>query len=706
MTATQHTWKFFRAGGFDQVRLETGDDLLALTDLDQKLWAALACPVHGLEFDSKTLELIDSDGDGRIRAPEVLAAVKWAGDLLKDPNDLVRGLSSLPLTAINDATDQGKYLLAAAKEILTGLDKPDAAEISIADTTDTAKVFAQTRFNGDGIVPARSATDDATHTVIEEIIKCMGSEIDRCGEPGINQEKVDQFFTELQRYADWWHEAEANAASVLPLGDATAAGWTAMEVVRAKIDDYFARCRLAEFDARATTALNRSQDDFVALSHQSLSASGQEVAEFPLALVGAGRMLQLKEGLNPAWVEAIATLKREVINPLLGDKSELSASDWRQLQATLAPYGEWLKGKQGAPVESLGIARVREILVSDQQQVLAALIAKDKALEPEMNAITAVDRLVRYCRDLHPLLNNFVAFRDFYDPQMKAVFQAGTLYLDGRSCDLCIRVEDAAKHATLATLSKTYLTYLDCVRKSSGEKMLIAAAITGGDADQLMVGRNGVFYDRQGRDWDATISKIIEHPISIRQAIWLPYKRIGRMIGAQIEKMAASRDKSVTDQAGAHIDTAAKGADASKPAAPQPFDVAKFAGIFAAIGLAVGAIGTAIASVVTGFLGLVWWQMPLALLGIFLIISGPSVVIAALKLRQRNLGPILDANGWAINGRVKINIPFGGSLTRIAALPAGAQRSTKDPYKSSSGLGWFWAVVIIVLVAVAYYFLK
>ena len=106
------------------------------------------------------------------------------------------------------------------------------------------------------------------------------------------------------------------------------------------------------------------------------------------------------------------------------------------------------------------------------------------------------------------------------------MFQAGTLYLDGRSCDLCIHVNDAGKHGLLAGCAKTYLAYADCSRPSTGEKMTIAAAFTGGDNDNLFVGRNGLFYDRQGRDWDATITKIIDNPISIRQAFWSPYKKL------------------------------------------------------------------------------------------------------------------------------------------------------------------------------------
>ena len=102
-------------------------------------------------------------------------------------------------------------------------------------------------------------------------------------------------------------------------------------------------------------------------------------------------------------------------------------------------------------------------------------------------------------------------------------------------------------------------------------------------------------------------------------------------------------------------------------------------------------------------------QEDLAALGIMALISGPSMVIVWLKLRQRNLGPILDASGWAVNARVKVNIPFGRSLTGIAKLPPGASRSLQDPYRDKSARGklWFWRIlVLIAAVLVAYYVLK
>src|SRR6516225_5390252 len=242
-----HTWRFFRAGGFDQVSLDTGADLMALDELDQKLWVALACPTNGLEFDSKTLALIDSDNDGRIRPPELIAAVKWAGSCLKSPDELIRSSPTLSLASINETSPEGKQLLASARQILTSLSEKDLTAITLEHTADTARIFAQTNFNGDGIVPTDSAEDDSTKAAIKDIVNCLGPDLDRSGRPGVSQAKVDKFFQEAQAFSDWWKKAETDP-SVLPLGPATPAAAASFQAIRPKIDDYFTRCRLAAFD--------------------------------------------------------------------------------------------------------------------------------------------------------------------------------------------------------------------------------------------------------------------------------------------------------------------------------------------------------------------------------------------------------------------------------------------------------------------------
>ncbi len=704
---SHHHWKFFRAGGFAQVRLETGADLEALDQLDQKLWVALACPTTGLEFDAATLALIDTDKDGRIRAPELITAAKWAYSMLKNPDELVKAHAALPLSSINDATPEGQQLLASAKQILGTL-KKDASAISLEDTAAVTSKFVETLFNGDGIVPAESAGDETTKSVINDIIACFGSEPDRSGKPGVNQAKVDQFFAEAQAYADWRKKAADNAAT-LPCGEGTFAAADAVKAVKVKADDYFTRCRLAAFDPRSVGGMNREEKEYLALGVKSLTNASEDIVALPLAHIAAGRALPLKEGVNPAWAAALAAFQMNAVKPILGEKSSLTEAEWSDLLGKLSPFDAWYAIKTGATVEKLGIKRIQEILASKAKEKITALIADDKKLEPEFNAIGSVERLIRYHRDLYKLCNNFVSFRDFYSRKEKAIFQAGTLYLDQRSCDLCMTVEDPGKHGIMASLAGSYLAYCDCARKGSNEKMQILAAFTDGDSDNLMVGRNGIFYDRKGRDWDATITRIIDNPISIRQAFWSPYKKVARMIQEQIAKRAAAADSAATAkmaQAAMKLEqsTVAPTAPAPVPApAAEPAKQKLDPGLIAALSVGAAGLGGMIGGIISGFLNLKG-LMPIGIIAIILLISGPSMLLAWLKLRKRNLGPILDANGWAVNAKAKINVPFGKSLTQIATLPPGAETGS-DPYAEKKS-PWPKIIIGIIIVLIACFILN
>jgi len=690
-----HVWRFFRAGGFDQVKLETGADLMNLDQLDQKLWVALACPTTGLEFDVKTAALIDTDKDGRIRAPELIAAVKWAGSMLKNPDDIVKGGDSVSFSAINDSTPEGKQLLASAKQICINLGKKDATAISLADASDANKIFVNTTLNGDGVIIPESATDAATKAVINDIAACLGTVADRSGKAGIDQAKTDAFFAECAAFDEWNKKADADKANILPAGEATFAAVAAVRAIKAKVDDYFGRCRLAAYDPRAIALLNRKEEEYLAVAAKDMSITAAEIAGFPLAQVAAGKPLPLKGAVNPAHAAALAALAANAVKPLLGEKSELTETDWTALLSKLGPFECWSAGKVGAVVEKLGVKRVREILGSKAKEEVNALLAKDKALEPEATSIANVEKLTRFVRDLQLLCTNFVNFRDFYDGGEAAIFQTGTLYLDQRSCTLTLPVEDAGRHASMAGLAGSYLAYCDCVRKGTGEKRNIVAAFTNGDSDNLMVGRNGLFYDRKGRDWDATITKILDNPISIRQAFWSPYKKLVRMIEEQVAKRAAAAE-AASDAHLASAATSTANADKAKAGEPKKMDV----GTVAALGVAFGAIGALITTLIgqaTGLFKLPFWQLCLAVAGLFLLISGPSMLIAWLKLRKRNLGPILDANGWAVNAKAKLNVPFGASLTGIPKLPPGATISADDRFgeKPSGWIGFAKFVIVV-----------
>jgi hypothetical protein len=674
------------------VVLETGADLLALEQLDQKLWVALGCPVKGLELDEKTLALIDTDSDGRIGAPDVIEAVRWAAGRLNDIGEVMGGAEVLPMASIN-GTKEGGVIVASARKILAGAGPNGSDGITVADATSAARTFAANPLNGDGIIPPEATDSPAIQALIKDIIACLGGSSRASGAIGVTAQSIDAFFAELSAYVAWIELSSTKEIAVL--GEATEAACNAIRAVRAKADDFFTRCRLASFDARSIGALNRSEADYVAIAAKELTISAGEVREFPLAHVEAGRSLPLRDGVNPAWVAELAALHEKAVTPVFGgEKTSLTAGEWDALIARVAPYETWLGGKPVSAVDKIGVEKAKEILAGTGRAVLTGLVQRDKALEPEFKALSDVERLSRYYRDLRTLLCNFVNFADFYSRDRFAAFQAGTLFLDSRSAELCLRVDGASP---LAAMSKAYIAYCDCTR-ADGTAMKIAACFTQGDGDYLFVGRNGVFYDRRGALWYAIVTSIVDNPISVRQAFWSPYKKFIRMIEEWVAKRASAADTVGGDKL-ASITGGAPGAE--KPKAPSnKFDLAVITGI----GVAIGSIGTFLATVFAKFVDLPGWQLPLIILGLILVISLPSMFIAALKLRQRTLGPILEGNGWAINGRVRITVPFGASLTRLASLPPGAQISLEDPYgddESSLGRGASLVVILLVITCLA-----
>lgn len=698
-----HKWKFFRYGGIDQVNIESTEDLLALESLDPKLWAAMACPVENLEFDAKTLEYLDSDGDKRIKITEILAAVKWICGLLKNPAGILQPADGFPVALIDESSEEGARLASAIRQILKNLGKETADHLTLDDLSDTKKIFALTACNGDGIVTPDAAKTESAAELITTIIETTGSETDRSNKPGVSARLLEEFLNEAKKYTDWHDESKATP-DILFAAEKTHELVDIYQAVASRIDDYFIRCQLASYDENYASASHALEKEYVSLLKTSLTRKTEELKDFPVALVVKESVLNLRERINPAWAVQLNKFATHIV-PLIKDKTDsLTFEEWLQLKTKFKPYLNWQSKKAGQSVENLGFEQLQQILASDAPAAVKAMIDADKALEPQFNAISDVDKLVRYYQNLHILLNNFVSFRNFYDIRQKAIFQCGTLYMDSRSCELCVKVQDLAKHSSMAASCNIFLAYCECIKQGTGEKMIIAAAFTDGDSDQLQPGRNGIFVDRNKDLWEATIVKIIDHPISIRQAFWQPYKRLGRMIHEQIEKYAGSRDKSAADMlSGTITDTSSKmtsapaGAKATAPA-QSPFDAGRFAGIFAAIGLAIAALGSAISSVIAGFMALYWWQMPLAIAGVLLLISGPSMILAALRLGKRNLGAILDANGWAVNTRATINIKFGKSLTAIAELPKGAVRSFDDPFADkSSGNRIYWLAAILAI---------
>ena len=693
----KYKWNFDNIGGCSRVRIASGQDIAHLDELDVKMWTVLSCPVKGLEIEEKSLKYMDRDADGKIRVNDVISVAKWMTGVLKNPDLLLEGKDSVLLNEINEENEVGLKLAKAAKQILANLGK-ESDSISLVDTADSAAIFAKTRYNGDGVITLASTDDASEKDVIAAALETVGGTMDRSGEMGVTAAQLEQFYTELKAYSDW-----CTAEVTAPFADKTDAVIAAYQALDAKMKDYFMRSRLAAFSPDSTSALDVQTSRIEAISAENLSAKDEEIAAYPIARITGNEELDLEASINPAWAAQFNVVKEAAIE---AGKKTLSEADWTAIGAKFAAYTAWKAAKAGASVEKLTIAKVSEMLQQDKKQVLLDVVAQDLALKEEAENIEMVDMFLYMLRDFYRLLRNFITFNDFYkkDKDISAIFQSGTLIIDQRACRFCMKVENMGAHNASAATSGMFLVYCDCTTKSSPAKQQIVAAVTVGEVGNLIVGKNAVYYDNAGVEWDAVITKVVDNPISVMQAFWNPYRRMATAVENLINKSAAEKDAKMMANATAKINAApttlpaapAEGADpAAKPAATPPFDIAKFAGIFAAIGMAVGMIGSALAALGKELFALTWWQLLLTFAAILMLISGPSMVMAWMKLRRRNIAPLLNANGWAVNAAAKISIPFGNTLTDVAKFP---KMKLKDPYATGMPA---WAKVLITLCVLA-----
>ena len=589
-----YKWDFENIGGTPRVKIRNGADIANLHNLDTKLWTVLSCPVKGLEIDSTSLSYIDTNGDGKIRVSDILDTAKWITDALSDHNLILEGKDSIDIKEFNTSTEVGLKLYNSAKQILENLGK-EGSVITLAEAADNSKIFAQTRFNGDGVITENTAENPQDKEAIAAAVAVTGGTPDRSGQQGVNAAMIESFYASLGAY-DAWQKSAVEA----PYGADTDAVIAAYNALDAKVKDFFMRSKLAAFSPSSADKLDVQSAQIEAISAGNLAQKGEEIAQYPLARVTGKPEIDLLEPVNPAWAAQFNTL----IKAVLPENKSLTEEDWASVAAKISAYTAWKGAKAGVEVEALGYDKVQQLLKDNRKEALLELVANDAALAEQANNMEMVVKFLYVYKDFYRLLRNFITFEDFYckDKRTNAIFQNGRLIIDQRECRFCMNVLDMGKHNATAALSGLYLLYCDCTNKNGSAKVQVVAAVTVGEIGDLTVGKNAIYYDTNGVEWDAVITKIVDNPISVKQAFWSPYRRMATVVENLINKSAAEKDAKIMADATAKINAApsaipaAADANADTAKAAAPFDIAKFAGIFAAIGMAVGMIGTALAS--------------------------------------------------------------------------------------------------------------
>lgn len=667
-----------RYGGSLQVDIPSFDVLVEAIRIPETQWIATACPLEGLSCDPRLLTLMDSDGNGRIRVAEVRTAVDWAARQLKDRRGADASSDVLELGALSE---EARPLRGAAEMILRTLKATDAGRISLAQVRESEKALRESGQNGDGII-APEHLPEHLRPLAQELMASFPALTNRAGKVGVDATLVKRFREERAKLQE--HREKQGAAFVW--GDVSLETAKRVRDVAPLLDAYFVQCRLVAAQPEAAASL-RLRAERVEGALGDVAALGKAAGDLPIAPPDASGVLEWTRLLRGPAYEALEAFRTAVATPMTGDSLRLSDSAWRELAAKADGVLAWQAHLDANPVRKL-MDTLPSVSDADLD-ALDAASAADLALKPTLDAINELERLVLYQRWLLLFANNFISMPSLYMPKRLALVEKGTLILGGRKYTLSVLVTNRAAHSALTALGTTCILYVQVAPKDGTPGYEVAVPVTSGRSTELAVGKRGVFYDVDGVESDAVVTQVVRQPVSLWEAMTMPFARIGDFITSKVEGLASAGEKTFdstleqgyTNATNAPL-VAPPPAAAAAPAAAAPAG-GGLAGIVAAGGLAAAALGSSFAFIMTQVKSLTLVDLISAATLIAIVVMAPAGLLGWLKLRRRNLALLLEGSGWALNDRLMLTPELSSLVTRRPKLPANARVDRMDMVRSA-----------------------
>ena len=694
--------KFARFGRTRHLRIGGADDLAGVLDLDEAHWVATSAPVNTLRSDEAFLKLVDADGCGRIRASELEDAIVWMFDQLRDTSGVTRCSKVVKLDALNVERDEGRRIHDSAQKMLASLNRAKATEINLDEIRLIKARLEGTSVSEAGVALPEAAEEGKVRQFMTDAIATIGGAPHPSGRQGIDGEQLNQFISQARATLDWEAAVrptdDDGTTRLLPLGDDTAAAFGLLMQLRDKIDQYFAQCEAVAFDEKLAAHLPPHDADIRQADLSDPHEVEVLVRRAPLAKPRPDRTLGLNDSINRFYAAPLEGLRARVLAPMLGSAVEqLTDSQWKQVKDDFAPYGTWMSAKPSEAVGKLGLEKLESYCDPALADAVRALISRSHETAFQLDNIRLAEKLALYQAHLIELANNYVSFPDLYDPDSLAMFEMGSLIMDGRRFHLAVKVENRSEHARVAQGSGMFVLYVQVAGRDGAPTTELSVPVTSGGRGNLAVGKRGVFVDVDGRQSDARVVQIIENPISVVEALVAPFKRIGSLVSGKIEQITGTAEKQLdlsTQQAMTQMETGvAGGSAAAPPDAPKSAQTRGMlaGGVLAGGGLALAAVGSALTymgKVVSEHGGIVLLVVGGAILAVLL----PGALLACIKLRRRDLSAILEGSGWAINARMCLTRAQTRQFTQRPAYPAGA-RGVRDVRS--------WVITLVVVICCA-----
>lgn len=670
---------FQRLGGACQLTLEKAEDLRFILELNDALWAMTSADVKAFIADKSFLQHLDADSNGRIRVDDVKSALRWMLSLLRNLDGVIRGSDTLELADVNTAEPEGQEICRTARIALSNLGLQGAQSITLAQISDQKNIIAEALQNGDGIIPPEPVENQRAAECIRKIMTLIGKQKDCSGLEGIGEEELGIFETQAKARLAWLDECAANREKILPFGDKTKELYASFKELEETLDSFFKICEALSLSAEV-------RDGRVVIQNQLDPMDAKSVDSFllksPAAPANPAGELDLTKVRHPLWRKKILAFFEAYPD---APRSVITAEFWRGVKNLLAPCGEWLSRKPDTKIEGEDPEQLRAYLADGSTDYIRTLILRDKEVKKNLDNCSLVRKLILYQQNMMEFLNNFVTLSRIFDRSVNSMLQAGRLIMDGRCFTLCVIVNNIAEHKKISESSNICVMYLDAVSLSGGAQktMKLAVAVTSGTMRHLFIGKSGIFYTGDGGIWDAKIIDFIQQPVSIMEAIKMPFYKFGDFVQKQADKFFSTRSKQYEDSLAKDIQAKsalpAPGASTPPPAAA-PSGSSQMSGSMLLMGGGVGiaAIGSAFAFIAKSVQGISIMSLITVILGIMLVFGGPIILISLIKLFRRNLSIFLEANGFALNGQMRLSLRMGRFFTYTPPLPGRIKIFKKD----------------------------
>ena len=617
-------------------RIDSFEALPQVLALDPALWAAVSAPKESFYLDSIFLDWVDQDQDGRIHIQEIRQAIVWFLEHV-DPAQLPPPEeSAVPIVAFRSPSSLRGLAERIASISSSG---PDPKTVCLEEVRDIQRAIAAGRLRTVRALRPEAIPNPQLQKIVEEAVR-LGY-----GQSGgaLTLEGFRKFLDTLQHVQSWKQEEERLAEQLGGLADRLPALAQAYQQVRDALDLWF-------LASEALTAGIEVEKEAKAVPvGPSVSEFQRRLAAQPIAPLQASQELRLRTSWNPVYVEAMTLLCQTIWK----ERETLKRADWEQWKQILNELVKWWEAAPQPELRALSMNQLQQ-WVQDRESLIETFEhyvdqSSEQAFDP--NQLQELELVLLCHRQLLQLLNCFVGFCDLYDPSRKSAVEVGTLVLDGRLLEFCVRVQDRKRHAAFCTNGNLFVVYAQVIGPDGKPRFEVAAPLTRGLRGTLRVGKWGLFRDRTGRIFHARIVQIVENPISLMESILVPFRRAGQVITGKLESWAKETEGKVEKavESAVTVPTSTK----QKTEGGTPVAWSGLGGMVAGGGVALAA-ATAMAA------DKKW---------LILLVTLPFIIVGAVRLSRRDLAMLLEGADWGINKRMRLTSKVSRRFTRRPRAP-------------------------------------